>query len=303
MSKSVAAVLGGTGHNGGSVVDALLASGKFDVRVLSRNPDSDAAKKLAARGVHVFKGDVSSDEGLAPFFTGATHAYLLTAFWDPATMRKEVPIGIRIVEACVAAKVKHVIWSTLADVQKATRGTIDVPHFTDKAYVEYIIRGKMLGPHPSFESAIFLGPAFYYTNFWMFQFLKRGDDGKLALNVPGPVPLCYACAIEDIGSVALKLWQEPHKHNLKSYIMMAKKEPFENFAKEMGEHFKEEVKVNWIPMEAVRKASEETAVMFEWFRDYSYSGDVDDTTVKSLVPLTSFAAWLKKTNAQAPPKK
>ena len=58
MAKQVIAVVGGTGGQGGGVVDALLAWGKFTVRVASRNPLSDAAKALANRGVEVVKADL-----------------------------------------------------------------------------------------------------------------------------------------------------------------------------------------------------------------------------------------------------
>ena len=38
MAKQVIAVLGGTGGQGGGVVEALVGSGQFTVRVASRNP-------------------------------------------------------------------------------------------------------------------------------------------------------------------------------------------------------------------------------------------------------------------------
>ncbi len=58
MTKKVVTVLGGTGLQGGGVVNALLGAGKFAVRVASRNPASDAARALASRGVEVVKADL-----------------------------------------------------------------------------------------------------------------------------------------------------------------------------------------------------------------------------------------------------
>ena len=47
MAKSIISVIGGTGLQGGGVVNALLAQGEFKVRVATRNPASDAARALA----------------------------------------------------------------------------------------------------------------------------------------------------------------------------------------------------------------------------------------------------------------
>lgn len=71
MAKQVIAVVGGTGGQGGGVVDALLASGKFTVRAASRNPSSDAAKALANRGVEVIKADLLDAASLRLLFEGA----------------------------------------------------------------------------------------------------------------------------------------------------------------------------------------------------------------------------------------
>src|SRR5215471_21002365 len=60
MAKPVIAVIGGSGRQGGGVVDALLASGKFTVRVVSRDPVGAAAKALNKRGVEVIKATCST---------------------------------------------------------------------------------------------------------------------------------------------------------------------------------------------------------------------------------------------------
>ena len=58
MAKHIISVIGGTGLQGGGVVNALLAQGEFDVRVATRHPSSDAAQALARRGVGVVKADL-----------------------------------------------------------------------------------------------------------------------------------------------------------------------------------------------------------------------------------------------------
>ena len=56
MAKAIIAVMGGTGIQGGGVVGDLLAGGRFAVRVLTRNPNSDKAKPSLHRDARSFRG-------------------------------------------------------------------------------------------------------------------------------------------------------------------------------------------------------------------------------------------------------
>ncbi len=62
MSKKLILVLGATGAQGRAVVDGLLTPLKdgtpspYAVRALTRDPESERALGLRARGVEVFKG-------------------------------------------------------------------------------------------------------------------------------------------------------------------------------------------------------------------------------------------------------
>jgi len=57
-------------HVGSAVVDALLADKTFAPRAVTRNPSSEAAKQLAARGVEVVKGDLWDKESIKQALTG-----------------------------------------------------------------------------------------------------------------------------------------------------------------------------------------------------------------------------------------
>lgn len=58
-------------HIGGSVVSAILSDGTFAVRAATRNPDSDASKKLKERGVEVVKADLSDKESVKAAVAGS----------------------------------------------------------------------------------------------------------------------------------------------------------------------------------------------------------------------------------------
>src|SRR6267143_1721745 len=154
MTEPIISVVGGTGAQGGGVVDALLAARKFKVRVASRNPSSDAAKALRARG-----------------------AFLVTNFGDPAQRGREEEIGANAVNAARSAGVKHLIWSTLPDVEKISGGRLKVEHFTMKAHVDAVVRSA------GFERHTFVQAPFYFQNLKLFV-PQPLPDGRRGWAVP-----------------------------------------------------------------------------------------------------------------------
>ena len=71
------------GTQGGSIVNSLLATGHYRIRGLTRNPDSDKAKALAAKGVEVVKCDLSVKDDVKKALKDANIAWIVTNFWDP----------------------------------------------------------------------------------------------------------------------------------------------------------------------------------------------------------------------------
>jgi len=102
MTKQIVTVLGGTGQQGGGVVDALLGAGKFAVRVASRDPASGAARALAARGVEVVKADLLDPSSLRSALKGSHGAFVVTNAWDPAQGPREAEIATAAVQAARA---------------------------------------------------------------------------------------------------------------------------------------------------------------------------------------------------------
>lgn len=66
--SQIITVIGATGVQGGSVVDAALKSGIYKVRAITRNINSDKAKALAARGVELATADLSDEQSLIKAF-------------------------------------------------------------------------------------------------------------------------------------------------------------------------------------------------------------------------------------------
>src|SRR5881296_1346853 len=132
-SKKLIAVIGATGHQGGAVVRALQAGGQFKVRALTRNPDKH--RDLADE---VVEADLNRPETLAAAFKGAYGVFLVTTSSLEGTDERKQ--GAAAVQAAKDAGVKHVVWSTLPDVEAISGGKFHVPHFTSKAKVDPIVK-------------------------------------------------------------------------------------------------------------------------------------------------------------------
>ncbi|HEX8828259.1 MAG TPA: NmrA/HSCARG family protein [Xanthobacteraceae bacterium] len=170
-NRKLIAVVGATGHQGGAVVRALQASGRFKVRALTRNPG-----KHPALGDEVVLADFNRPETLQAAFSGAHGVFLVTNAWEAGA--DESRQALAAVEAAKDAGVQHLIWSTLPDVETISRGKIRVPHFTDKAKIERNVSEAGFAYHT------FVIPPFYYQNLIGAMAPQRQEDGAAGWALP-----------------------------------------------------------------------------------------------------------------------
>jgi NmrA-like family len=109
-------------------------------------------------------------------FIGAHGVFLVTNAWEAG--REESRQALAAVKAAKAAGVQHFIWSTLPDVETISRGAVDVPHFTDKANVEPVVRGAGFAYHT------FVIAPFYYQNLLGAMTPQKQPDGTAAWALP-----------------------------------------------------------------------------------------------------------------------
>ena len=99
--KKIIAVIGSTGAQGGSLVEAILSDpkGGFAARAITRNPTNDKARAIAAKGGEVVQADLDDVESLKKAFAGAYGVYAVTNFWEHFSGEKEKAQAKNIADA------------------------------------------------------------------------------------------------------------------------------------------------------------------------------------------------------------
>jgi hypothetical protein len=187
MSKLLT-VVGGTGTQGLSVINAALEEGSYKIRALTRNPSSEKAKALASRGVEVIQADINSEDSMVKAFAGSHAVYAITDFVEPfaangpeKAIEIELAQGINLAKAASkASTLEHYIWSTLPNSGRITNGKLRVPHFEAKNQVDdYIKSDKAL-----FAKTTFMWIAWYANNYQYPMFTPIYVVSTLKLPLP-----------------------------------------------------------------------------------------------------------------------
>jgi uncharacterized protein YbjT (DUF2867 family) len=170
-TQKLIAVVGATGQQGGAVVRALQASSQFKVRALTRTPT-----KHPNLGDEVVLADFNRPETLRAAFAGAYGVFLLTNSWEAGG--EEPQQALAAINAAKDAGVQHLVWSTLPNVEAISGGTIDVPHFTEKAKIERRVREAGFAYHT------FVVAPFYYQNLVGAMAPQKQADGSFGWVLP-----------------------------------------------------------------------------------------------------------------------
>jgi uncharacterized protein YbjT (DUF2867 family) len=205
--RKLVAVVGATGQQGGAVVRALQAGGQFKVRALTRNPGKH--RDLAEE---VVEADLDLPETLKAAFEGAHGVFLVTNFWEPGT--DELKQATAAVRAAKDAGVKHLIWSTLPDVEAISGGKLHVPHFTGKAKVDRMVK------ETGFPYHTFVIAPFFYQNLVGALAPQQQEDGTMgwALPIDPTVRGIHMGDINELGNVVAGAFAHPDKAGNGEYL-------------------------------------------------------------------------------------
>ena len=289
-TKKLIAVVGATGHQGGSVVGALQASGQFKVRALTRNP-----AKHPQLADEVVLADLSRPETLKAAFARAHGVFLVTNPWEPGTdERKQALAAVR---AAKDAGVQHFVWSTLPNVETISRGKLDVAHFTDKANIDRIVSEAGFAHHT------FVIAPFFYQNLIGVMAPQKQTDGAMGWVLPLDPGrrVIHMGDITELGQIVVGAFAQPELAGHGEHLPLVG--DFLSFneviaALNQQEHkfsFKQvpqEVFAGWFP------GAKEVAAMLAYFEAHTYLGSNSRDAIALANKVagqqaTNFAAWAR----------
>ncbi|MEU5383743.1 NmrA/HSCARG family protein [Kitasatospora cineracea] len=188
------AVFGATGQQGGAVVDALLDHGAR-VRALVRDPQSDRAQALAARGVELAAVRTDDPASLAAALAAVEGFSFMTPEANSLEeVEAEIRIGTALVDAAAEAGVPHVVFNSVFGADRE-RG---VPHHDSKHAIEEYLRKSGL-------RASMVRATAFMENF-ASVLAPSLEHGEIVLRMPLPEDVALKMiSVRDIGRVAAAL--------------------------------------------------------------------------------------------------
>jgi uncharacterized protein YbjT (DUF2867 family) len=193
-------VIGGTGKQGGATARALLAAG-HPVRALVRDPHSEAAKALAARGATLVPGDLGDRASLVKAATGVEAVFSVQTP-DLADLMgdSEVTNGRNLIAAALEAGVPQFVHTSVAGAGDPARGSESAfaqHYWTSKAALDDAVR------EAGFEHWTVLKPCTFMENLtaWSPMFGNWERDGVFITIYAAETELAWV-AVDDIGTAA-----------------------------------------------------------------------------------------------------
>ena len=292
MKKQTIVVIGATGSQGKGIVNALVNEGTFNVRAVTRNPE-----KYTGKADEAVYADLQDLQSLKDAFTNAYGVFAVTNFWEGAD---EIAQAKNAIEAAKATGVQHFIWSTLPDVEIISEAAFDVPHFTNKAKVDELVKSA------GFKYSTLVQPPFYYQNLVGMLGPQPKPDGTTGWTLPiDPAKKSiHMSDINDLGKVVTGAFLQPEKVGNGNYLSIATELNSFNDIIEAYKANGKEHSFSQVPSEMFStffEGAKELAEMFGYFEKHTYMGPDSVPRIElskeiATGEFVSLREWLSKNN-------
>jgi uncharacterized protein YbjT (DUF2867 family) len=281
------AVFGATGQQGGAVVDALLDH-KARVRALVRDPRSDRARALAARGVELAAVRADDPASAAAALASVEGFSFMTPEANSLEeVEAEIRVGTALVDAAVEADVPHVVFNSVFGADRES----GVPHHDSKHSIEEYLRKSGL-------RATMVRATAFMENFTsvMAPSLEHGEI-VLRLPLPEDAPL-KMISVRDIGRVAAALLLDLAEAPGGAVELVGDELTGPEIAAAFGARAGLPARYEVLPLSVL--PTDLDRVMFREFAKAAEHPS-DPAVVRSIEPATlDLAAWIRATGWTAP---
>ena len=274
-SDQTVLITGATGQQGGAVARELLERGQA-VRALTRRPDGDAARELQRLGATIVAGDLDDATSLVQALTGVWGVWAVQNTWE-AGVEKEEEQGKRLAKLAREQGVAHFVYSSVGSAHRRT----GIPHFDNKWRIEETVRS--LG----FPSHVILRPVFFMENL-LSPWALQGD--KLAAAIQ-PTTKLQMIAVADIGQMGALAFTRSSELAGQQLDLAGDAVTLPEAAAILSDALGRTIELQQLPIEAVRRQSEDTARMFEWFDRVGYDADIQGVQQRYGVRFQTLREW------------
>ena len=278
QSKTIL-VTGATGTQGGAVARELVSRG-YDVRGLTRNPDSNRARALHEIGITVVKGDFDDAGSLAAAMTDVHGVFAVTNFWEHGYDR-EIAHGRQLIDAAKAAGVQHFVFTSVAEADTGT----GISHFDSKYEIEKVLTRSGLGYS-------IVRPVEFMDN------LRYSEERILSGILADPRDASRQhqwIAARDIGFFVGEAFDNPDDWLGAALDIAGDEMTISEFAELLSNALGFDVSYQQVPWENFEQLlGEEMTTMYRWFDDPGYSVDIESLREKypNLTSMQEYVAGL-----------
>ncbi|MDM7914231.1 MAG: NmrA/HSCARG family protein [Candidatus Eisenbacteria bacterium] len=275
-------VTGATGQQGGAVARQLQAAGAgAKVRAMTRHPEGEKARELAALGLEIVRGDLDDRDSLARAVRGAWGVHGVQNTWEAGVEREEAQ-GKRLVEVARENNVYHYVYSSVGSAHRRT----GIPHFDNKWRVEESLRAA------AFPSWTVLRPVFFMENLLGPFFKPSIDQGTLRVALD-PKTKLQMIAVADIGKYGRLAFEEHQRLNGREIDIAGDAKTMPEVAEILSRVTGRRIGFERLPIEVARSASQEYAIMLEWFDAVGYDADIEGNAREFGIRPTPFEEWAR----------
>lgn len=290
MQQKTILVTGATGAQGNSVARALLAEGKFSVRLLAHNSTAANLNDLKALGASVVNGDMEDIESVK---LAMQDCYGVFGVTDCGTdYDAEYQQGKNLIDAVQRSSIKHFVYSSQENFNILSNGRFPVPHFDVKAALEAYAKSVQV-------PATFVQLSFCYEDLVSAFYLQEDEHGDLYFGCPQGNTRMATISVEDYGGIVAAVFSHPVEYVGRTFRAVGSDNTCAAYAASLKKVLGRKVYYKYISKAEFAASAfpraEALANMFEVQRLYIPNRQIDMIESYGLNPeMLTFESWAKK---------